>query len=753
MSRYNPHQPNAYLTYKAAEYWRDHCLLRDGSVFSNENLWKESIFQSDFQQHFIENLDTGKGSFMEKLEGQFKESKPAAKKLLAETLWVLYLGDAFMTPKTKRKNIEKIWGWSGSEIPDSKFLHDDNYLEGLGNFGPGFNVGIWRELVAFILFMQEWKQLKPDEQKKLLKDSNGFSEKLDDWLKEFDSRSFATKAQIPNFVRRQIRHVLNHLLFPDNFERIFSGLPKRKIIKHYGKPDDPQWENNRLEYDGLLREIRSQQEEKYETKELDFYADPLRSQWDSQEEEETDKTTPDEGKIKEKTMIYTTSEALNRIFYGPPGTGKTYHTTNAAVEILDPDFYKENKADRPALRKRFEALKKAEQIDFVTFHQSFGYEDFVEGIRPVMEGDDNQVMEEDDSGGIAYEIQDGVFKHLCELAKSDKPSDSFDQAIEQFKKDCETDDLNEPEKTVTIETVRGKEFEIWYSGGKNFKSRSKPMTGKKIYSVRVNNLKKLYLDPETKVNRRARHRAVINYIKEKYKIEEANPSSASRRYVLIIDEINRGNIAKIFGELITLIEESRRLGNEEATEVTLPYSKERFGVPANLYIIGTMNTADRSIALLDTALRRRFEFVEMMPDEKLLTGIFVEGVDISQLFTTINKRIEALYDRDHQIGHTYFLGLRADPSLSKLADIFRHAVLPLLQEYFYDDWEKLNVVLNGNGFVTSNDPPKMLDAPFIDKEKKIWRIASEEEFNQADKYQIIYQGKAKEKPTENDGDE
>ena len=264
MSRYNPHQPNARLTYEAAEYWRDHCLLSDGSVFSDENLWEKSIFQNDFQQHFIENLDTGKGSFIEKLEGQFKESKPAAKKLLAETLWVLYLGDAFMTPKTKRKNIEKIWGWSGLEIPDSKFLHDDNYLEGLGNFGPGFNVGIWRELVAFILFMQEWKQLKPDEQGDLLKDSRLFSEKLDDWLKEFDSRSFATKAQIPNFVRRQIRHVLNHLLFPDDFERIFSGLPKRKIIKHYGKTDDSQWKTNRLEYDRLLREIRSQQEEKFE---------------------------------------------------------------------------------------------------------------------------------------------------------------------------------------------------------------------------------------------------------------------------------------------------------------------------------------------------------------------------------------------------------------------------------------------------------------------------------------------------------
>ena len=280
MSRYNPHQPNAHLTYEAVEYWRDHCLLRDGSVFSNENLWKKSIFQNDFQQHFIENLDAGEGKFIEKLQGQFKQSTPAAKKLLAETLWILYLGDAYPKPKTKRGNIEKVWGWSGSEIPDSEFLHDDNYLEGLGNFGMGFSLHIWRELFAFTLFMQEWKKLNATEQNELLKDSNGFSEKLDDWLKEFDSRSFATKAQIPNFVRRPIRHVLNHLLFPDNFERIFSGLPKRKIIKHYGKTDDPQWENNRLEYDGLLREIRSQQEEKFGTKELDFYVDPLRSQWD-----------------------------------------------------------------------------------------------------------------------------------------------------------------------------------------------------------------------------------------------------------------------------------------------------------------------------------------------------------------------------------------------------------------------------------------------------------------------------------------
>lgn len=164
-------------------------------------------------------------------------------------------------------------------------------------------------------------------------------------------------------------------------------------------------------------------------------------------------------------------------------------------------------------------------------------------------------------------------------------------------------------------------------------------------------------------------------------------------YVFIIDEINRGNILKIFGELITLIEPSKRLGQSEELQAKLPYSHEAFGIPDHVYLLGTMNTADRSIALLDTALRRRFSFVEMMPDSGVLDGIEVEGISVSGLLTTLNRRIEVLFDREHTLGHAFFTPLRQSPSIETLGEIFRDKVIPLLQEYFYDDYEKICLVL------------------------------------------------------------
>ncbi|EKT4487127.1 AAA family ATPase [Shewanella algae] len=171
-----------------------------------------------------------------------------------------------------------------------------------------------------------------------------------------------------------------------------------------------------------------------------------------------------------------------------------------------------------------------------------------------------------------------------------------------------------------------------------------------------------------------------------------------RNYVLIIDEINRGNISRIFGELITLLEPDKRKGGSDERSVTLPYSKEPFSVPDNLYVLGTMNTADKSLAQLDLALRRRFEFVELMPDPALLDGILVHGVDVSELLKVMNQRIEVLLDRDHTIGHAYFWPLRSADSEQErqqlLADIFAKRIIPLLQEYFFADWERIGWVLN-----------------------------------------------------------
>ena len=285
----------------------------------------------------------------------------------------------------------------------------------------------------------------------------------------------------------------------------------------------------------------------------------------------------------------------NVIFYGPPGTGKTYTTAKRAVEICKTESEKEL-TDYSEIMERYNELKEKNRIEFITFHQSYGYEEFIEGIKPVVSNEDDE-SDSENSQEIKYEIVDGIFKKFCDEARKAQDKEN-------------------------------------------------------------------------------------------------------NEYVFIIDEINRGNISKIFGELITLIETTKRAGKEECISTKLPYSKEEFTVPDNVYIIGTMNTADRSIALMDTALRRRFKFEEMLPNYDLLKDIFVEDegvkVNIGAMLKTINERIEYLYDREHTIGHAVFLELKENNNIDKLENIFKKSVIPLLQEYFYEDYDKIRIVLGDN---------------------------------------------------------
>ncbi|EAB5306056.1 TPA: McrB family protein [Campylobacter jejuni] len=464
--------------------------------------------------------------------------------------------------------------------------------------------------------------------------------------------------------------------------------------------------------------------------------------------------------------------SLNQILYGPPGTGKTYHTIDKALEILG-----ENLESRDEKKAKFDEYVKNGQIVFTTFHQSYGYEEFVEGIKPSLNSDENSQ--------INYKVKDGIFKELCKKALENRDDiESFNFYINDLKEKTK-EDANNPEKYFQLPNTK---YSIQYRGGKTFRIKFDDMSkNHKDYPVSIDNIEKLYKTSNIdEIYNSAYVKAILNYLKSQgLKDYKEKDEKINLPYIIIIDEINRGNVSKIFGELITLIEPSKRLGNEEALELTLPYSGEKFGVPKNVYIIGTMNTADRSITSLDTALRRRFEFVEMMPNSDLLNNVFIckdvenpnededylgddaktEGYAeiLQNILISINKRIEFLLDREKTIGHAFFMSeavkfnknnwIKPDEyeedwyvlSISKLKKVFQNKIIPLLQEYFYNDYALINAVLNDNGMIFEDKKDdkylqKIKNLDSVNSERSIYNIASFDDkiWDKIEIYQAIY---------------
>lgn len=400
---------------------------------------------------------------------------------------------------------------------------------------------------------------------------------------------------------------------------------------------------------------------------------------------------------------------LNQILYGAPGVGKTYNTINIALKILGEDFSTQTNEiyTRKAMQERFKDYVKNGQIVFTTFHQSYGYEEFVEGIRPDFDNDE-----------LRYVIADGVFKDLCKKAKQNyinysTPNElDFDKLINYFAEYVKSEFLDQNkefllEKGVNIHSIfydKDGECRSFKLGG-TIQSDQRLITDiiKRDYEeFKIGNIKS-YKDIKPKLESKSIHHGNAGYYfmlyKKLFEFEKKddykNQKEDLKPYIIIIDEINRGNISKIFGELITLIEPSKRLGNAEELEVVLPYSKERFSVPNNVYIIGTMNTADRSITTLDTALRRRFEFKKIMPTSSFLSSD-CDGVNLQELLNKMNERIECLIGDEKLIGHSYFMDIN---SIDELKAVFKKKILPLLEEYFYNDYSQIKSVLNDNGMI------------------------------------------------------
>jgi 5-methylcytosine-specific restriction protein B len=436
--------------------------------------------------------------------------------------------------------------------------------------------------------------------------------------------------------------------------------------------------------------------------------------------------------------------SLNTILYGPPGTGKTYSTIDKALEFLGESIT----VPRERRKEIFADYQRKGRIYFTTFHQNMAYEDFIEGIKPLKPEDDDEFLK--------YNIEDGLFMKACIEATYSFLSQSNSTGNDEIQNYLDFNDLfdnlynevfeagslllsTKSEVKVTATTTSQGNFWIRHDG------KDKPYTVSRerlsfLYEKftdlsKINNITKEFRNTIGGCNSTA-YWSVLNKIKESEKVAKKSKTLASEildptlgfeqkkaivkkywkqrdtksfpetklePFVFIIDEINRGNVSQIFGELITLIEDDKRIGKTEVLYIDLPYSKQPFGVPPNLYIIGTMNTADRSVEALDTALRRRFTFEAKLPKPEKL-NVTADGIDLPRLLSALNNRLQILKDADHTIGHAWLWDVT---NLEQLKRVFGNKILPLLQEYFYNDYEKLGLVLGDAFFVLPHKQVKV----------------------------------------------
>lgn len=458
---------------------------------------------------------------------------------------------------------------------------------------------------------------------------------------------------------------------------------------------------------------------------------------------------------------------MNLIFYGPPGTGKTYSAVTEAVKIANPTFSTDR--DRKEVKAEFDRLKKEGRIVFTTFHQNMNYEDFIEGIRP---------MEPEAKGQpIIYRVVPGILKDFCDRIRSaEKRAEKAES--EESRKSSQFNYLYSAFiYKLSKDLSRLKEGEFQYLESRKGRVRILKIQDDSILtfdeaagiteSVGREVLGRIYerfstpdeilqiLEQVKTVGRDSgwSNNSYAAFISLKafeisFKADaEKLKRNAKPQYVIIIDEISRGNVSQIFGETVTLIEEDKRLGKEESLEVTLPGSREKFGIPSSLFIIGTMNTADRSVEALDTALRRRFSFREIPPEPDLIAeagklkdaGGVLNGISLPELLSAMNGRIERLLDKDHRIGHSYFMSVS---SVHQLKAAFQNRIIPLLQEYFYGDYGKIGLVL-GKGFLEKEEDEYYGFADFYDEydgseymDRAVFRIKNtadmdDEEFQEA----------------------
>jgi 5-methylcytosine-specific restriction enzyme B len=799
--------------FRAVEQWRTRALLVDGSVLSEAPLWSLQHLR-EIEQYFVNNLDESEKTFLDKLRVQLAPTSPEAKKLAAEMLWVMLLCPTSISAEKKRDTVQTIWEWSGEPFPGETPWLSTRVLKGIGSAGQSFNYNRWRELIFFVRLMIAFKVLDSDDKKRLLGNEMAFAE----WM-----------TSIPEESSRQLRHMLLFLLFPDDCERIFGGSDRREIVVHFAEKPRREIEAlTPIELDGELRRIRAEQEQKYQTKELDFYVSPLVGIWKTGTFAQFTKDIERQHVLEALNNINSSgippdarSTTYDLIFEDkryPPKLVLSLASKHARGQDFDRSlfsggekspaflllrklgFHIERKDFVSALLERF--IKQAEAADDLSTKNypkqyrglevavSFGTGNFAripwisfllprqktsDGIYPVYlfyrdtgvlilaygVSETNKPSQQWITSAETITVKDFLDSKFSKLPERygasfvfaaykvpddldpDRITTDLDKLVAEYVRQVgpSTQSTSFPDSSAELElelertapapepytldqALEGlfieKEFfrrilSLW-ERKKNIVIQGPPGVGKTFFCRRL---------AFALMQEKAPERVELVQFHQTYAYEDFvqgyRPSTAGfelrdglfhqfcekarddqeRKYVFIIDEINRGNLSKIFGELMMLLEGDKR---SRDWAVPLSYSQSlssRFFIPPNVFLVGLMNTADRSLAVVDYALRRRFAFVDLKPSfgSSKFSGFLIEAGAPEKLVNELTTRIGRLNEAIAQdnsnlgpgfcIGHSFFCSIPKDrpPDEDWYQSVIQDEIAPLLREYWFDQPE------------------------------------------------------------------